>query len=111
MFDRSRYTSYANDTKWSELQQAMVSLGARAPRFRVKTLNLPEDSNSDSEWYYHFRSDYVWKEMEWVDLVLRQSPDAASLDEVASICRRVGFEIESHHDFVRVVGHYKHGRT
>ena len=109
MFDRSQYASYANDTKWSELRQAMVSLYPRAPRFRVKTLNLPEDSHSDGEWYYHFRSDYVWKDMEWVDLIPYQTTDAVSFDEIASICRHIGFEIERHRDFIRVVGYFKHG--
>jgi Family of unknown function (DUF6678) len=52
MFDRAQYTSYANDTKWSELQHAMVSLHPRAPDFRVKTLNWHGEPQWDGEWYY-----------------------------------------------------------
>jgi hypothetical protein len=31
MFDRTRYASYANNTKWSELRHAMVGFYPRAP--------------------------------------------------------------------------------
>jgi len=112
MFDRSQYSSYANNTKWSELRDAMVLLYPRAPRFRVKILNRPAQDPSnwpgldpwDGEWFYHFRSDYIWKDMEYVDL----SPRAAtgiSLDDIEAICRRVGFEIERHDEFIRIIGY------
>jgi hypothetical protein len=107
MFDRTQYTSYANNTKWSELRHAMVSLYPRAPRFRVKTFSWHGEEQWDGEWYYHFRSDYEWKNMECVDLKPRTSADAVQLDEIAEICRRIGFEIEQYKDFIRVVGYRK----
>ena len=107
MFDRAQYANYANDTKWSELQRAMLSLYPRAPRFRVKTLNWHGEPQWDGEWYYHFKSDYEWKDMEWVDLEPQSSMNTVSLDEIAAICRRIGFEIERHEDFVRIIGYRK----
>jgi hypothetical protein len=105
MFDRTRYASYANNTKWSELRDAMVGLYPRAPSFRVKTLNWLGEPRWDGEWYYHFKSDYEWKDMEWVDLTPRPSANAISLDEIEAICRRIGFEIERHKDIVRIIGY------
>jgi hypothetical protein len=105
MFDRNQYASYANDTRWSELRQAMLDLYPRAPRFHVKMLNWPDGQQWDGEWYYHFRSDYEWKNMEWVDLKPKNTAEAVSLDDIEIVCRRIGFEIERHKDFVRVIGY------
>jgi hypothetical protein len=107
MFDRTRYASYANNTKWSELRHAMVGLYPRAPSFRVKTLNWLGGTEWDCEWYYHFKLDYEWKEMEWVDLKPRPSVSTVSLDEIEAICRRIGFEIEQHGDIIRIIGYRK----
>ena len=109
MFDRSQYSSYANNTKWSELRQAMVSLYPRAPRFRVKILNWLGEQRWDGEWYYHFRSDYDWTNMECVDLRPSTSANAVSLDEIAAICRRIGFEIERYDELIRVIGYRRNG--
>jgi hypothetical protein len=109
MFDRTRYTSYSNNTKWAELRQAMVNLYANAPRFRVKTLNWLGEAPWDGEWYYHFRSDYDWKDIEWVDLKPRPSATAPSADDIEAICRRIGFEIERQEDIVRIIGYRKIG--
>jgi len=112
MFDRKRYASYANNTKWAELRQAMLNLYPNAPRFRVKTLNWLAEAQWewwewDGEWYYHFMSDYDWKDMEWVDLK-RFSASATSLDDIEAICRRIGFEIERPaDDIIRVIGYRK----
>jgi hypothetical protein len=105
MFDRRRYASYANNTKWSELRDAMVGRYPRAPSFRVKTLNWLGESRWDVEWYYHFRSDYDWKDMVWVDMKPQPSVNAISSDEIETICRHIGFEIERHGDVVRVIGY------
>jgi hypothetical protein len=43
----------------------MLNLYPKAPNFRVKTLNRLGEARWDAEWYYHFRSDYDWKYMEW----------------------------------------------
>jgi hypothetical protein len=107
MFDRAQYSSYANDTKWSELQHAMVCLHPRAPCFRVKPLNWHGEPQWDGEWYYHLSSDYEWKDMEWVDLKPQSSTNAVSLDEIVATCRRIGLEIERHEDFVRIIGYRK----
>jgi Family of unknown function (DUF6678) len=105
MFDRTRYSGYANDTKWSELQRAMVCLYPRAPCFRVKTLNWQGELQWDGEWYHHFRLDYEWREMEWVDLKPQALMGAISLDEIEAMCRGIGFEIERHKDFIRIIGY------
>jgi hypothetical protein len=105
MFDRARYASYANNTKWAELRDVMVGLRQRAPDFRVKALNWQGEAQWDGEWCYHFRSDYEWKDMEWVDLKPRPSMNAISSDEIEIICRRIGFEIERHEGIVRVIGY------
>jgi hypothetical protein len=107
MFDRARYSSYANDTKWLELQHAMLRLYPWAPHFRVKTLDWHGEPQWDGEWHYHFRSDYEWKSMEWVDLRPQTSVNAVSLDEIATICRRIGLEIELYEDLIRVIGYRK----
>ena len=107
MFDRTRYASYANNTKWSELRQAMVDLYPRGPSFRVKALNWLGDAPWDAEWFYHFRLDYDWKAIEWVDLKARCSAGAVSLDEIEAICRRIGFEFERHGDMIRIIGYRK----
>jgi hypothetical protein len=39
MLDRKRYACYTNNTKWSELREAMLGLYPKAPSFRIKTLN------------------------------------------------------------------------
>jgi hypothetical protein len=110
MFDRARYTGYANNTKWSELREAMLRIHPNAPRFRVKSLNCVGDSRWDGEWFYHFKLDYVWKDMEWVELKSGSSETSIAADEITDICQRIGFEIERHGDFVRLIGYRQLGR-
>jgi hypothetical protein len=107
MLDRKRYASYANNTKWSKLREAMLGLYPKAPSFRIKALNWIGEARWDGEWYYHFRSDCDWKDMEWVDLKPQPSTSAVSLDEIESICRRIGFEVERQEDIVRAIGYRK----
>lgn len=83
----------------------MVSLYSRAPSFRVKTLNWLGEARWDGEWYYHFRLDYEWNDMEWVDLKPKSTASAVALDEIEEICRRMGLEIERHEDLVRIIGY------
>jgi hypothetical protein len=88
----------------------MVEVYPRAPRFRVKTLNYPDrpgDFGWDGKWYYHFRSDHEWKDMEWVELKSGSSQSSISTDEITAICQRIGFEIERHGDTVRIIGYRK----
>jgi hypothetical protein len=46
--------------------------------------------------------------MECVDLRPRAFADAVSLDEIAAICQRIGFEIERYEEFIRVIGYRKY---
>ncbi len=106
MAERAKYTSYANDTKWSELHKAMATLDtSRSPLFRVKTLNGKNEPRWDGEWHYHFRSDYVWKDMEWIELKSRPLETAVQLDEIVQICQTIGLEIERGPDVVRIIGY------
>jgi|HubBroStandDraft_6_1064221.scaffolds.fasta_scaffold1567026_1 hypothetical protein len=107
MFDRAHYASCANNTKWSELREAMVAIYPRHPRFRVKGLNWTDEWPWDGEWYYHFRLDHHWKNMEWVELKPGSLEISISSDEIAEVCRRIGFETERHGDIVRIIGYRK----
>jgi hypothetical protein len=59
-------------------------------------------SSTTPERTHHFRLDYDWKDMEWVDLQSHSFAGAISLDELEAICRRIGFEIERQGDIVHV---------
>jgi hypothetical protein len=49
----------------------------------------------------------VWKNLEWVDLKPRLFVSAVSLYDIETICRRIGFEIERHGEFIRIIGYRK----
>ena len=59
--------STMNDTKWNELQKAMINLNSLSPKWRTKRINNRYISSWDSEWYYHF-SEGGFKDIEWVEL-------------------------------------------
>jgi hypothetical protein len=88
----------------------MLRFGPKAPQFRAKSLNCVGDSKWDGEWFYHFKLDCVWKDMEWVELKSGSSETSIAADEITDICRHIGFEIERHGDIVRLIGYRQAGR-
>ena len=43
--------------------------------------------------------------MEWVDVKPHDKGESMTIEEVVSICRRIGPDYEPHEDFVRVYGY------
>lgn len=84
-----------------------MDLYPKAASFRVRTINWVGDAPWDAEWFYHFRLDYEWKDIEWIDLKARSCAGAISLDEIEVICRRIGCEFERHGDMIRIIGYRK----
>lgn len=59
-----------NDTKWSELRNAMLGIASQErPRFQIKDFSSPDPWPVDGEWYYHFCA-APYSLIEWVDLHL-----------------------------------------
>ncbi|NDL71145.1 hypothetical protein GPL32_11610 [Halomonas alkaliphila] len=56
-----------NNTKWRELQRAMLALGDHSPNWRTKCKANDHISNWDGEWFYHF-SDGGYEDIEWVEI-------------------------------------------
>ena len=118
-------TSCANETKWRELKKCMQNDWQRAPYWRVKylpalipgTWELRPDAIEippaawfgaiewDRDWYYHFRSDNIYRDMEFIDM--RPHPKAGSMTkaELVEICRSIGLEFEVGEEFIRVYGY------
>jgi Family of unknown function (DUF6678) len=84
-----------------------LSEGSALPRQDAQLSDRPGDFGWDGKWYYHFRSDHEWKDMEWVELKSGSSQSSISTDEITAICQRIGFEIERHGDTVRIIGYRK----
>jgi hypothetical protein len=62
-------------------------------------------SEWDSEWYYHFRLDDTYKNIEWCELKPGENENAARLEEITCISRKIGFEIEIGDGIVRLIGY------
>jgi hypothetical protein len=102
--------SYANKTKWRELQHCMAALGVRAPRWRIKTISgdeYPGRGGWDGDWSYHFRGNYLnhdtYEDMEWCEIT--PSDHSIGLAEIISLCRVIGFEIEMPGQIIRLIGY------
>lgn len=118
-------TSCANETKWRELHRAMQRDWERAPYWRVKhlpeihkgswelRLDRPESPPSawlghrewDRDWYYHFRSDNIYREMEWVDVKPDENDTHTQMSEIISICQKIGFDYEICNGYLRIYGY------
>jgi hypothetical protein len=96
--------SYANNTKWRELQKKMAGLASKAPIWRIKYLGLDHFDTPDGEWFHHFRL-IEYQKIEWCDLRPRTSSEAIPLGEIAQICKEIGLEIEILEEFVRIIGY------
>jgi hypothetical protein len=59
----------------------------------------------DRDWYYHFQSDNISKEMEWADIRPDDKLGSMAIDGVESIYQRIGLGHELREDFVRVYGY------
>ena len=60
--------SVCNNTKWEELREAMLELrGREHPVWRSTNLNGVQ-YGYDGEWYYHFRDDGDYSDMQYVDV-------------------------------------------
>jgi len=56
-----------NDTKWLELQGAMLNMEFEPPKWRVSNIKNGYISNWDGELHYHF-SEGGFKELKWVEI-------------------------------------------
>lgn len=59
--------SVMNDTKWLELQAAMLNMEFESPKWRVSNIKNDYISNWDGGWYYHF-SEGGFKDLKWVEI-------------------------------------------
>ena len=105
MTDAAQMASVANDTKWNELREAMLTM-AKRPAFRFMDLN-GHYSRPDSEWFYHFR-DGGLETTRWVDLVV---DDAQDRSEVVGHLKRIGLAGHETDEGFRVFGYIKPGQA
>lgn len=100
------FVGLANNTKWSELQQLMSSLGQLAPYWRTRAKNgftYPPEG-WDGDWSYHFRIG-EYKHIEWCELLPRDEENSMSFGQIELACKRIGFEVEVHENAIRIIGH------
>ena len=102
----SQLVGLANNTKWSELQALMSNHGIRAPYWRTLATNgfVYPASGWDADWSYHFRLG-GYKQIEWCEMTPRETGDPLSAEEIASMCREIGFEVVADERVVKIVGY------
>jgi hypothetical protein len=102
----SELAGLANNTKWSELQSLMSSLGSQAPYWRTQATNgfVYPTSGWDGDWTYHFRLG-EYKQIEWREMTPRGGDGCLSVEAIASALKKIGFEFEVKPNVVRIVGY------
>jgi hypothetical protein len=98
----------ANNTKWSELQRFMSTLGSKAPYWRTQATNgfIYPESGWDGDWTYHFRIG-GYRCIEWCEMSPRGTPESLTFDEITAVCKRIGFEFECQGNRVKIMGYRK----
>ncbi|WP_343520035.1 DUF6678 family protein [Sphingomonas sp.] len=104
MTQAPQWASVANDTKWNELREAVLTM-PKTPAFRCKDLN-GHYTSPDTEWFYHFR-DGGLETTRWVDLIV---DDAQARSEVAGHLNRIGLAGHETDEGFRVFGYIEHGQ-
>ncbi|MBR0780320.1 DUF6678 family protein [Bradyrhizobium iriomotense] len=108
MAQQSDYYSVANDTKWRELREAMLSLApSDQPRFRCKSLETGNLSQWDGEWFHHWTSG-GWDWMEWAELA---TETAHQREFVRAILQRIRFAGEQTAAGFRIYGYIRNGEV
>lgn len=102
----NKWAGLANNTKWSELQQFMSELGQKAPYWKTRATNgfIYPPQGWEADWTYHFRLG-EYKYIEWCEMQPRSSKNAFPQDEIATVCKQIGFEIEILESTVKVIGY------
>ena len=70
--------SVMNNTKWRELQMAMINLQEKKPYWRTRCITNGYVSNWDGDWHYHF-SEGGFKDIEWVELKVKNEEQKGSV--------------------------------
>jgi hypothetical protein len=101
-----QWVGFANNTKWSELQQIMSAAGSKAPYWRSRAKNgyVYPPIGWDGDWTYHFRLG-EYKDMEWCEITPRGHMGTLSLEDIIATCQKIGFETEVSENIVRVIGY------
>ena len=108
---REQLVSVMNDTKWRELQSAMVGVRPAQPRYRVKPVQSSEPSGWERDWATHLG---LFESIEWVDvdpihrerrgrLVTDLEHDMT--DQVADLLGERSIPYELHPDYIRIHGY------
>ncbi|MFK7839375.1 MAG: DUF6678 family protein [Bdellovibrionales bacterium] len=89
--EKNGLTSYANNTKWSELREKILNFDKKNyPRFRSKLLLNGHVSSWDGEWFYHFR-EVSYSENEWIDIC---PLPRETFKELKKCISKIGFEFD-----------------
>lgn len=96
-----------NDTKWSELQQAMYALGDLSPKWRTKCLTNGYISEWDGEWIHHFYGG-SFKDIEWVEIKIENEEQRSV---VLSELRKIHVPGEHTDRGLKVYGYLADGRA
>jgi hypothetical protein len=98
----------ANNTKWNELQTALSSLGVKAPYWRTMSTNgyLYPPTGWDADWTWHFRLG-EYKPIEWCELSPRASADSMTLEEIADLVKKCGFEFHTDNGLVKIIAYVR----
>ena len=109
--EREQLVGLMNDTKWRELQSAMVGLRPAQPRYRVKSVQSSEPSGWERDWATHLG---LFKSIEWVDVdpIHRERrgklvPDLEHdmTDQVTDLLGERSIPYEPHPDYIRIHGY------
>jgi len=113
--EREVTASYMNDTKWRELQEAMVNLPDGSPRYRLKELRREEEpstSNWERDWQHHLSCPFIaieWLEIDPTEEIRRgHFVPPLRIDRtniITAVLKQIGISFHTRERFIRIVAH------
>ncbi|MDH3377749.1 MAG: hypothetical protein OEQ39_12440 [Gammaproteobacteria bacterium] len=94
-----------NNTKWNELQAAMIKLEADSPKWRTCCTTNGYISDWDNEWFYHF-SEGGFDDIEWAELKIENEKHK---ELVYSILKKIHVPGHETENGFKVYGYIKSG--